>query len=131
MTNIENYEYFNNFKIDVVGGFYAINDLKILQKYLEKIKVKNIPFVVISSGSNGKKVITICKKYSFVKEVIIFCTHYKYNEHYIKEYPNYVKKVFTNINSVYAYLLKHLNQILKKRKRKMKIMKMMKVMKMI
>ena len=104
MTNSENYEYFNNFKVNVVGGFYAIDDLDIFKNYLEKIKDKYIPFIVISSGTSGKDVIPICKKYEFIKEVIIFCGNYSYNEHYIKEYPGYVKKVFTSINSVYEYI---------------------------
>ena len=33
MTNKENYIYFNNFKVDVVGGFHAIDDLNILKEY--------------------------------------------------------------------------------------------------
>ena len=37
ITNSENYEYFNNFKVDVVGGFYAIDDINIFRCYLEKI----------------------------------------------------------------------------------------------
>ena len=104
MTNKENYIYFNNFKVDVVGGFYAIDDLDILDNYLKKINDKDIPFIVISSGTSGKKVISICKKYDFVKEIIIFCRNYNYNEHYITEYPEYVKKVFTNIKKVYEYI---------------------------
>ena len=104
MTNSENYGYFSNFKVDVVGGFQAIDDIEMLKKYLEVINTKNIPFIVISSGSSGTEVIPICKKYSFIKEVIIFCGTYKYNEHYLKEYPGYVKKVFTNINDVYNYI---------------------------
>ena len=40
MTNKENYDYYNNFKVNVVGGFYAIDDLNILKNYLEKIKEK-------------------------------------------------------------------------------------------
>ncbi len=104
MTNPENYGYYNNFKVDVVGGFLAMDNLDIFKKYLEVIKNKNIPFIVISSGSSGKDVIPICKQYSFVKEVIIFCGNYKYNEHYLKEYPNYVKKVFTSIQDVYNYI---------------------------
>ena len=104
MTNEENYIYFNDFKVDVVGGFHAIEDLSILEKYLEKIKDKDIPFIVISSGTSGKDVISICKKFSFVKEVIIFCRNYNYNEHYIKENPGYVKKVLTNIEGVYEYI---------------------------
>ena len=104
MTNSENFEYFNNFKVDVVGGFYAIDDITIFRNYLEKIKEKNIPFIILCSGSAGKDIIPICKKYSFIKEVIIFCLNYSYNEHYINEYPGYVKKVLTSIDSVYDYI---------------------------
>ena len=104
ITNNENYKYYNDFKVDVVGGFHAIDNLDLLQRYLEAIKIKKIPFIVISSGASGKDVIQICKKYSFVKEVIIFCRNYKYNEHYIKEYPGYVKKVLTSIKDVYKYI---------------------------
>ena len=104
MTNYENYIYYNDFCVDVVGGFHAIDDLSILQNYLDKIKDKEIPFIVISSGTSGKEVIKICLKYQFIKEVIIFCKHYNYNEHYITEYPGYVKKVFTKRKDVYEYI---------------------------
>ena len=77
----ENFEYYNHFKVDVVGGFIAIDNLYLLKRYLEAIKSKSIPFIVISSGSSGKDVIPICKKFSFVKEVIIFCRNYEYNKH--------------------------------------------------
>ena len=110
MTNPENYQYFNNFKVDVVGGFYAIDDINIFRNYLEKIKEKDIPFIVLCSGSGGKDIIPICKEYTFIKEVIIFCFNYSYNEHYIKEYPGYVKKVFTSISSVYDYIKTFGNQ---------------------
>ena len=56
MTKKDNYKYYNDFRIDVVGGFYAIDDLSILQNYLDKIKDKDIQFIVISSGTNGKDV---------------------------------------------------------------------------
>ena len=104
ICNSENYRYYNNFKVDVVGGFQAIDNLDLLQRYLEAIKTKKIPFIVISSGSSGKDVIQICKKFSFVKEVIIFCRNYKYNEHYLNEYSGYVKKVLTSIKDVYKYI---------------------------
>ena len=106
MRNKENYDYYIHFKIDVVGGFYAIDNLDILKKYLDSIQLLNIPFIVISSGSSGKEVINLCLNYSFVKEVIIFCYHYKYNEHYLKDYPGYVKNIFTDIESLYDYLKK-------------------------
>ena len=71
---------------------------------MESIKEKNIPFIIISSGSSGKEVISLSQNYSFIKEVIIFCGNYEYNKHYINDYPNYVKKVFTSIKSIYEYL---------------------------
>ena len=97
-------DYYVRFKIDVEGGFYAIDNIDILKKYLDLIKLKDIPFVVISSGSSGKEVINLCLQYLFIKEVIIFCNNYKYNQHYIQEYPGYVKKVFTVIEPLYEYL---------------------------
>ena len=101
MTNSENYGYFNNFNVDVVGGFYAIDDIDIFRKYLEKIKRD---FIVVCSGSAAKDIIPICKNYSNIKEVIIFCMNRSYHEHYIKDYPGFVKKVLTSIDSVYEYI---------------------------
>lgn len=82
LTNEENYSYYNKFRIDVVGGFYAMDDIKILEEYLEENNSKSkIPYIIISSGASGKDVIELCKKYYCVKEVIIFC--YNYEKHKI------------------------------------------------
>ena len=110
MINEENYKYFNKFKVDVVGGFYAIDDVNIFKKCLNKISERYIPFIVVSSGSSGKEIIPICKQYSFIKEVIIFCLDYENNKHYIDEYPRYVKKVITSIDELYDYLKKFYGQ---------------------
>ena len=102
LTNKENYNYYNKLKVDVVGIFYAIDDIQTLKEYLEENQLKNkIPYIIISSGTSGKDVIELCKKYSFIKEVIIFCRNYNYNKHYLESYPNFVKKVLTAIESVY------------------------------
>ena len=114
ITNEENFEYFNNFKVDVVGGFHAIDDITIFKKFLEEINAKKIPFIVITTGSCGKDIIPICKQYPFIKEVIIFCMNYEYNKHYIKEYPGYVKKVLTFIEDIYQYLKTFEKNTLKK-----------------
>ena len=106
MRNPENYRYYNDFKIDVVGGFHGMYDFQMFEKYLEVIKNKNIPFIVISSGSSGADVIKICRKFSFIIEVIIFCGDYKKHEHYIYDNPGYVKNVFTLIDDVYKYIQK-------------------------
>ena len=100
----ENFNYYNKLKVDVVGGFHAMDNIDMFKKYLEVIKDKNIPFIVMSSGSSGKDVIPICQQYSFIKEVIIFCGNLKYNEHYLKDYPGYVKKVSTKIDDIYNYI---------------------------
>ena len=104
MRNSENYGYYSNFKVDVVGGFQAMDDLEMFKKYLEVISKKNIPFIVISSGSSGKDVIPICKQYSFIKEVIIFCGYYDAHKHFMDDYPGFVKRVFTSIKEVYKYI---------------------------
>ena len=104
MTNGENFRYFNNFKVDVVGGFQAMDDINILKKLLVKIEKRQIPFLVVSSGSSGKDIRPICKEYSFIKEVIIFCMNYEYNKHYINEYPGYINNVTTSISELYNYL---------------------------
>ena len=75
ITNKENYGYYNKFKVDVVGGYLAMDNIYMLHKYLEALKNKKIPFIVLSSGSGGKEVIPICQKYPFIKEVIIFCAN--------------------------------------------------------
>ncbi len=75
-----------------------------LENYLEALKYKNIPFIVLSSGSSGKDVIERCQKYSFIKEVIIFCGNYIKYQHYLNQYPGYVKQIFTNITEVYGYI---------------------------
>ena len=105
MAKPYNYKYYNDFKVDVVGGFLAMDDLEMFKKYLKELnKKKDIPFIIISSGSSGKDVIPICKQYIFVIEVIIFCGNYEYNKHYIKDYPGYVNKVSTDINDIYTYI---------------------------
>ncbi len=104
ITNRENYMYYNKFKVDVVGGYIAVDNLDMLIHYLEAMKYKNIPFIVLTSGFSGKDVIPICQKYQFIKEVIIFCGNYGKYKHYLKQYPGYVKNIFIDIRSIYNYI---------------------------
>ena len=92
------------FKVDVVGGYLAMDNIYMLQKYLEALKIKKIPFIVLSSGSGGKDAIPICQKYPFIKEVIIFCWNYNNYKEYLTKYAGYVKKIFVNISQVYNYI---------------------------
>ena len=104
ITNKENYKYYNKFKIDVVGGYIGIDSIYMFKNYLEALKDKNIPFIVLSSGFSGKEIIPICVQYPFIKEVIIFCGNYNKYKHYLTQYPGYVKKIFVNIIDVYNYI---------------------------
>ena len=104
IKNKENYEYYNKFKVDIIGEYVAIDSLDMLIKYLEAIKIKNIPFIVLSSGSSGKNVIPICRKYTFIKEVIIFCGNPNNYQYYLGQYPGYVKQIFIDIKQIYNYI---------------------------
>ena len=42
------------------------------EECLKKIKKINITFIIISTGSRGKNIISICKNYSFIKEDYYF-----------------------------------------------------------
>ena len=102
----QNYEYFNIFKTNVVGGFFGIDDIDFFKSYLEVINDKKIPFIIVSSGRGVDEygIIEICKKYPFIKEVIIFCGTLSAHENKTKQYPDYVKKVFNNFKKVHNYI---------------------------
>ena len=104
ITNDENYEYYNYFKVNVVGGFFAIDDINFFKCYLEVINEKNIPFIVISSGSSADEVVEICQNYPFIKEVIVFCGDYNKHKNKTEKYPNYVKKVSNSFEDIVNYI---------------------------
>ena len=104
ITKGENYKYYNKFKVDVVGGYIAMDTISKLTAYLEVLKKLDIPFIVLSSGSSGKDVIQNCRNYPFIKEVIIFCGNISENQYYLQQYPGYVKTVFNNIGNIYKYI---------------------------
>ena len=58
ITSKENYEYYNNFKVDVVGQFFGIDDLDIFKEYLKKIEKEHLNFLIICSGDSAKYIIT-------------------------------------------------------------------------
>ena len=105
ISNKENYIYYNIFKVNVVGGYIAMDNIYMLYMYLEAIKNNiKIPFIVLSSGYQGNDVIKICKRYPFIKEVIIFCGNFEKYKYFLNEFPGYVKKVFTDFRNVHQYI---------------------------
>ena len=72
MRNSENYGYYSNFKVDVVGGFYAMDDINIFKIFLQKISEKHIPFLIVCSGNSAKEIIPICKNINLLRRLLYF-----------------------------------------------------------
>ena len=72
MTNIENYKYFKNFKKAVVRGFYAINDLEFLKKYLKKIKEKKFLLLLFLLESLERMLYRYARNILSLKKLLYF-----------------------------------------------------------
>ena len=116
MMGETNFKRYNKFKIDVVGGYFGIDDLEMLVEYLEALKNKNIPFIVLSTRKSGKDVIRICKKYAFIKDFIILCEDSNEYKNCITKYSDYAKYIYFSILSKYMVVLNLLEQIIMKKK---------------
>ena len=102
MKGETNFKLYNKFKIDVVGGYYGIDDLKMLEEFLESLKNKKIPFILLSTRKSGKDVIQICKKYAFIKDFIISCEDSNEYKNCITKYSDYAANILLDIKQVYG-----------------------------
>ena len=85
MKNSENIDYYKRFKLNVVGGFHAIDNFEIFKKFMEKMKnnQNKIHYILITSGSASEKIMKYCHDFEFIKEIIIFCGYLnKYKKMY-------------------------------------------------
>ena len=85
MKNSENIDYYKRFKLNVVGGFHAIDNFEIFKKFMEKMKnnPNKIHYILITSGSASEKIMKYCHDFEFIKEIIIFCGYLnKYKKMY-------------------------------------------------
>ena len=85
MKNSENIDYYKRFKLNVVGGFHAIDNFEIFKKYMEKMKnnPNKIHYILVTSGSASEKIMKYCHDFEFIKEIIIFCGYLnKYKKMY-------------------------------------------------
>ena len=75
LTINENQNYYKYFKLNVVGGYYGIDNFDMFIKYIEAINSSKIflRYILIVSGSNSFKVLNYCYNFKFIHKIIIFC----------------------------------------------------------
>ena len=72
MTNKENFEYFNNFKVDVVGGFHAKDDLTIFKKFLQEINTKKSLLLLLLQEAVEKILYQLVNNILLLKKLLFF-----------------------------------------------------------
>ena len=105
----KSYDYYKQFKVNVVGGFYASDEIDIFRQYLNKINnLKDVPsYIVVTDHSNLKDIYNICENYDFVKEIVLITS----KEHKKDISPKIYKKKLKFIAFNYEDLCKYLKKI--------------------
>ena len=103
----DSYNYYKQFKVNVVGGFYAADDLDIFEAYLKEIsKLKKIPpYVVVTYGKYLEKVYKISSNYNFIKEIIMIDRLQTYDK-YLITYKKLLKHKSKGYEDLVDYLKK-------------------------
>ena len=109
----DSYDYYKKFKVNVVGGFYASDEIDIFRKYLKEINnlnnnLKKIPpYIIVTYPNNFEEIYNICENYKFVKRIVLINPKKQQYAHYLKTH----KKLLRYIASSYEDLCKYLKQI--------------------
>jgi len=104
----DSYKYYKQFKVNVVGGFYASDEIDIFKMYLDKMKEQNKipPYVVVTYPKNFEDIYKICKNYRFIKEIIIINKTKQSFQDYLKKYKDLLKYIAKNYDDLVDYLKK-------------------------
>ena len=104
----DSYNYYKQFKVNVVGGFYASDEIDTFQKYLDAIKdlKQTPPYIVVTYPKNFEDIYKICVKYSFIKEIIIITPYVGKYQKYLNSHKNLLKHISKNYNDLIEYLKK-------------------------
>ena len=95
LTTEENQNYYKYFKLNIVGGYFGINDFNRFKKLINAIQCSKVfvRYVLVVSGSKSMDVLNYCGKCKFIDDIIIFCNNtYLYNN--LKK--NYKINIVTN-----------------------------------
>ena len=104
MTNKQNYLYFNKFKDDVVGCFHMIDNLNILENYLEKIKKKKYHLLLFLQEQVERMLFLYVRNILLLKKLLFSVKTLIIMNIILMNIPNMFKKVLTNIKQVYEYI---------------------------
>ena len=105
-TSNDSYDYYKKFKVNVVGGFYASDEIDIFHKYLEEINNLNNspPYLVVTYPKNFENIYNLCINYSFIKEIIIISRTKQRYENYLKTHKRLLKHISKDYNDLLDYL---------------------------
>ena len=104
----DSYDYYKQFKVNVVGGFYASDEIDIFKMYLDKMKEQNKipPYIVVTYQKYFEDIYNICKDYNFIKEIVIIHRNKQRFEEYLKKYKKLLKYIAKNYDELVDYLKK-------------------------
>jgi hypothetical protein len=102
----ENQNDYKYFKLNIVGGYYGINNYDMFTKFIEAINNSKffLRYVLIVSGTSANKILNYCYNYPYIDDIIIFC-YLKNNYNYLKQI-NKIKLITNSFNDVISYLKK-------------------------
>ena len=103
----DSYDYYKQFKVNVVGGFYASDEIDIFKAYLQEINklTSNPPYVVVTYEKNFEDIYSICIKYHFIKEIIMI-DRYKKSDKYLTSHKKLLKHISKGYDDLIDYLKK-------------------------
>ena len=104
----ESYDYYKKFKVNVVGGFYASDEIDIFSKYLKEINnLDEKPhYIVVTYPHKFEEIYNICQKYNFVEEIVLISRFKKKYEHYLNSDKRLLKYIAKSYDDLCDYLKK-------------------------
>ena len=105
----DSYDYYKKFKVNVVGGFYASDEIDIFGQYLKEISNLNKipPYIIVTYPDYFEEIYNICQNYNFVKEIVLISRYYKDKYvHYLKTHKKLLKYIAKSYDDLCDYLKK-------------------------
>ena len=103
----DSYDYYKRFKVNVVGGFYASDEIDIFRKYLKKLEDLDTtsPYIVVTYPKYFEEIYNICQNYDFIKQIVLISRTRQY-ENYLDTHKTLLKKIVKSYDDLCDYLRK-------------------------
>lgn len=101
------YNYYKKFKVNVVGIFYASDEIEIFKQYLLTMQKENKvpPFLVVVTPKNFEEIYNISLYYNFIKEIILIDeSNNQYYNNYLRTHNRLLRYIAKNYNDLVGYL---------------------------